>query len=311
MNRIKHFIIILVLVSAPITLVGQGNICDCCSYASLQYQQDYDEVFDPLLIKSEGIKEVMVYTKPKSADSTALTKYREIKFKFDDNGLVFSKVHYNRKGKPHSIYDLKRNKAGKIYQQIFNYVDSLEQKDTFFGQEIIDFKYDKNNRLIKIKERDYKGNVLPDNKAKYTQFDYDNKDRITRVRSHRNYDNEESLSITSYRYLNHSYSATYKSISNGELNTSGEKKYNNNWKEIYDKTYNEALKSLAFEEYFEYDSEDRLTKYKITSGPGSFDECPENSTYVDTYTYNDSGFILRINHTYLENTCEMTFEYRK
>ena len=166
MHKIKNLIIILILVITPIKLIGQENICDCCSYSSLQYQQDYEEIFNPSLIKSKGIREVMVYTKPKtSSDSIENTKYREIKFKFNRNGFVISKTHYNRIGKPHSTYDLKRNKSGKIYQQIFNYIDSLEQKSSFFGQEIIDFKYDSKNRLVKIKERGSKGQILADNQC--------------------------------------------------------------------------------------------------------------------------------------------------
>ena len=195
MNKIKNLIIILILAISPIKLMGQDNICDCCSYSSLQYQQDYEEIFNPSIIKSNGIKEVMVYTGPKkSSDSIEIIKYREIKFKFNRNGRVISKTWYNRMGKPHSTYDLKRNKAGKIYKQIFNYIDSLEQKSSSFGQEIIDFKYDSKNRLVKIKERGSKGQILADNKSMYTTIRYDNKDRVITTENHRNYNDESSLS---------------------------------------------------------------------------------------------------------------------
>lgn len=99
MNKIKNLIIILILVISPIKLIGQEDICDCCSYSSLQYQQDYGEIFDPSLIKSNHIKEVIVYTNPKNPfNSKDANKYREIKFKFNINGLVMSKTLYNRMG---------------------------------------------------------------------------------------------------------------------------------------------------------------------------------------------------------------------
>lgn len=311
MNKLKNLILLFTIVLIPFRLIGQDNICDCCSYSSLQYQQDYEDIFNPSIIKSRGIKEVMVYTKPKtSSDSNEPTKYREIKFKFNKNGLVISKTWYNQMGKPHSKYDLKRNKAGKIYQQVFNYIDSLEQKSSFFGQEIIDFKYDTKKRLIKIKERGPKGQLLADNKSMYTIFKYDNKDRVIRIKRHRNYNNESSISITDYDFSDNTFSATYKTMRDGKLSLTGEKKYNKNWKETIDKTYNETLKSIAFEEYFEYDSNNRLLKYQSISGQGSGSECPDGGNYTDNYKYDDD-LLIAIYHTFRENTCEMTFEYRK
>jgi len=312
MYKIKNLNIILILVITPIKLIGQENICDCCSYSSLQYQQDYEEIFNPSLIKSKGIREVMVYTKPKTSfDSIENTKYREIKFKFNKNGFVIFKTHYNRMGKPHSTYDLKRNKSGKIYQQIFNYIDSLEQKTSFFGQEIIDFKYDSKNRLVKIKERGSKGQILTDNQSMYTILKYDDNDRIISIERHRNYNNESSVSTTTFTFSDNTFSSTYQSKRNGKLSLSGQKTYNKNWKETIDKTFNETLKSIAFEEHFEYDKNDRLIKYESLSGQGSASECPEGGNYIDNYEYDAYGFLTNIHHTFKQNTCGMTFEYRK
>lgn len=312
MNRIKSLFLIMIFVFVKNELIAQDNICDCCSYSSLQYQQDYDEIFIPSIIVSEGIKEVMVYTKPMtSTDSIQLNKYPEIKFKFNKDGLVISKMYYNRIGKPHSVYELKRNRYGEISQQIFNYVDSLEQKNTFFGEEIIDFKYDTRKRLLKIKERDSKGKIVDDNKSMFTKFTYDNKNRIKKVENHRNYEDQSSVSVTNYAFIEDSLYSTFETYRKGKLSASGEKKYNKNWKEIYWRIYNEDLKSMAFELYFEYDNNDRLIKFQSISGTGSSDECPENNTFIDTYKYDNKGFITSINHTFNENTCEMTFQYRK
>jgi hypothetical protein len=312
MCGVKKIFIALLLIIIPINISSQeDNICDCCSYASLQYQQDYDEIFSPSLIKSFRFKEVKVYTESKSAmDSISSNKYREIKFKFNDDGLVVLKTHYNSMGKPHSTYELKRNRYGKVSQQIFNYIDSLEQKASFFSSEIIDYTYDTRRKLIKIKERDYKGNIIPDEKAKYTQLRYDSKDRIVKVVNHRNYNDESSISITEYKYSNDSLSSTFQTIRDGTLSASGEKKYNNNWKEVSSKLYNENLKNDAFQYYYEYDSEGRLIKFQSISGSGSFDECPEDNSFVDIYLYNDNGFLSSIEHEFAGNSCKMTFEYK-
>lgn len=311
MYKIKSLLILINFIFLQNVLFAQNNACDCCSYNSLQYRQDYDKIFDPELIKLNKIREVMVYTKPyDSTNSIETNKYREIKFKFNQNGFVILKTHYNRMGKPHSTYELKRNRYDKIYQKVFNYIDSIEQKETFFGQETIDYKYDTRKRLIKIKERDSKGKVLPDNKTMYTLIRYDNENRIIKTENHRNYHDESSISITNYTFLEDSFSSTYKSIRNGKLSISGEKKYDKNWKETSRRIYNEDLKSMAFELSFEYDKEDRLIKFQSVSGPGSADECPEDNTFIDKYQYNEIGLLTSIHHIFREYTCEMTFEYK-
>lgn len=311
MNNIKSLIII-VIITLSIQLNSQENICDCCSYASLQYRSNYEELFNPSTIVSKGINEVMIYTTPKKpSDLNASTKYREIKFKFNRKGQVISKTRYNRQGKPHSVYDLKRNKAGKIYQRTFNYIDSLEQKSSF-GQEIIDFKYDSKNRLIKIKERDYKGQILADSLSMYTTLDYDDMDRVIRRKSHRywSHSNESFSSITTFNFSNDSLSSTYQTTWNGKLSLSGEKRYNSNWKEIVDKSYNDNSKDIAFEKYFEYDDSNRIISYRSVAGAGSGSECPDGGSFIDKYEYKD-GLPIKILHSYKDNTCEMTFEYSK
>ena len=86
MSNVKIIVLAFLLILIPKTISSQENICDCCSYSSLQYQQDYDEIFNPSLMKSYGFKEVMVKTESKSAlDSIYSNKYREMKFKFNDD----------------------------------------------------------------------------------------------------------------------------------------------------------------------------------------------------------------------------------
>lgn len=314
MNKFINIVLILILINLPVKIFSQENICDCCSYSSLQYQENYEDIFNPAVIKSERIKAVIVYTKPnKSSESSVIDKYREIKFKFNNEGLVISKTWYNRMGKPHSTYDLKRNKFGKIIQKTFNYIDSLERKSTSFGQRITDYEYDNKGRLIKIKIRGTKGQILADEKSDYFTIKYDSLDRVIQRKRHMywSYKNESTTSITEYTYSNNTFSSKYNSFRNGELSLSGETKYNKNWKVTYDKTFNEALKKDAFEEHFEYDSSNRIIKYQSIAGNGAGSECPDDGNYADKYEYDDIGLLINIKHTFDQNICEMTFEYRK
>ena len=309
----KIAIIILVLV-IPSGLRGQDDIdiCACCAYSTLDYFDDYEQIFKADLIKSNKITEVMVYTETRpNTDTIPSLKYREAKFSFNKKGLVESKTNYNRMGKPHSIYTIKRDKAGKVLQRTFNYIDSLEQKELVFGVEIFDFIYDTRGRLHKVKERDYKGRKLPDDRAFYTQFRYDNEDRVVEVLSHRNFNDNPTVSIKTINFHKDSLTATSQTLYDGKLGTSAKVIFNEEGQELYTKIINEAYNTLAFETTFEYDEKGRLIKLQLRSGPRTVDECPENSNFVDTYYYNDNDFLSVIDHEFDGNLCKMTFEYKK
>ena len=85
-------------------------------------------------IKTNKVKLITIYTQGTDEGSNQSTeKYKEMKFKFDQNGQIISRTEYNRNGKPHSVYEFVRNGAGKIVQESFSYLDSLEQKSKTIG----------------------------------------------------------------------------------------------------------------------------------------------------------------------------------
>ncbi len=309
---LKHISLFVILLTTSYNLFAQDSMCACCMYGSFEYQQEYAEQFNPKLIKSKKIKKVLIYTHAQSADDTIESKkYRELKFQFDRNGRVAVKIVYNRKGKPHSSYTYKRNRYGNKYQETFRYIDSLEKVITRSSPKIIDYTYDRKNRLIKIKERDYKGKVIADAKSKFSTIAYDKKHRIIKVISYRNHHEEPSVGITTYTFSDATLSATYQSESNRILNASGIITYTKDWKPTLEKMYNERLKKDSFTIYSEYDTSGRLLKKQVTTRPDYISECPENGNYIDLYTYDENGFLASIRHTYNNITCEMIFEYIK
>ena len=328
MKPIQHILYISLLLFG-INLFAQDNqnMCECCSYGSLQYVEDYETVFPKKLIASKKIKEVIIYTTGhnrikkddlKNANTIVIQKpltseYKELKFKFNDDGLVISRTEYIL-GRPHMKYDFERNNPGLIVKETAYYIDSTEQISTYeLGKDIKDYKYDAKGRLIQKKERDYNGTIVPDAQASFMQFEYDVKNRmVKRIRqiyidfegstTHRN--------ITTYRFDNMNYSASYKMNDDGELFATGKMTYTKDWKILSDKSYNNKLKKNSFDIEYEYMEDGRISLFKITAGEGAGSECPDGGSYTDEYIYNDEGLLDGILHHYNNYTCEMRFVYK-
>jgi hypothetical protein len=304
---INRLILTTLLALGAFCLQGQNNNCECCSYSSLQYRKNYEDILSPSLIKSKEINEVVVFT---HADST----YREMKFKFDQKGQVISRTWYNRKGKPHSIYEYERDGIGKIIRQTFTYLDSLERKSVdFLSPEIIDFTYDQKSRLLKSKERDEKGNKVDDAKANFTSYDYDNKGKIVKeTRQYFYYLNEPETSkyVTHFTYNDNDLKGETKTYENDRLFITSKIVYNKNWKPLREDDYNNLLNEVASMTTYKYDALNRLVACDTKAGNGSGSECPDAGTYSEKYFYNTDGLLGEIIHTYGIVKCTMTFEYR-
>jgi len=295
------------LVLGAFCLQGQVDICECCSYSSLQYRKSYEDIFPPNLIQNKEILEVVVNTQGE-------TKYREMKFKFDKNGYVISRTGYNRMGQPHSIYEYDRDETGRVTKRTFTYLDSLENKLLDFSwPEIIDFTYDKNNRLKKSKERDIYGNIIKDSKTTYTSYKYDNRGRVIKKISYYYFGfniAKPSKYITRFTYKDSEFKGESKTYINGRLFLTSKIDYNKNWKSLKEDDYNNLVNKVSSETNFLYDSLDRLTTYDTKSGDGSSSECPDGGTYTEKYVYGDDGLLYEIIHTYGTVKCTMTFEYK-
>jgi hypothetical protein len=293
--------------------LAQENICECCAHSSLQFREEYETIFFPALIKKKNITEVVVYTQASITENSSLNRYKEITFKFNQRGQIIARTHYNRNGKPHSIHEFERNGTGKIFRETFNYLDSTEQvTNNFSSPEITDYYYDLKNRLIKMKERNTKGIVMPDIMSDYTKYTYDKTSRITKRTIQYYYDNhvpESSSSVTTYTYKDKKLSGESQTIADNKVSLTTKTQYTKQWKPLRETGYNGKGDKVSFQTLYEYNLQGKMTRYETKAFDIS-SECPDNGTYTDVYMYSDEGLLLSITHTYEDKKCEMIFEYR-
>ncbi len=308
----KSFLVVTLILICHLTH-GQSDVCECCAYNSLKSKNDFSSILPSDLIKEAKVQTVTVYTESLDVSSKATIKYREMKFQIDNHGQVISKTEYNRKGKPHSIYEFERNTKGQTIKQTFTYLDSLEQKSTgFSAPEVIDYAYDTHNRLVKSKERDFKGNSVIDEKSNYSKFQYDTKGRLVEETRQYYYEGsglETAIYKTAFTYFGDKFAGESRTYENKKLFLTTKVTYNKSWKPIKEEGYNNLMNRPASTTNYKYDLMGRLVYYDTKAGSGSGSECPDGGTFTETYEYDDKGLLLRITHSFRDNKCVMTFEY--
>jgi hypothetical protein len=313
MNRYKRILLFSFILGARLTN-GQADNCACCAYSSLKFKNDYDGIFAPSIIEKNKLRTLIIYTQViDDSLHRRLDKYREMKFQFSDNGKVVSRTEYNRNGKPHSIYEFERDRAGKIVKESFYYLDSLERKVThgsFSVADITDFSYDSKGQLVKSKKRDLKGNVITDNQTNFSKYEYDDKGRKVKETTQYYYGEngpETSIYITSYSYNNERFESSSQTFENKRLFLKAKATYNNTWKVLTENQFDDQNIMVSQTRHF-YDNLGRPTMLETKAG-NLATECPDGGTYSDTYEYDGSGLLKRIAHRYDNYTCLMTFEY--
>jgi hypothetical protein len=296
---------------------GQYTICDCCS-ASLYYKSEFeDSLFNPLLIKNNRINELTIFTTSqkmiKTGKDTSYSivdkEYKELIYRFNSQGLVEKKIVFNRLGQFHSVYDYSRDAFGRITKVVFHYLDSLGIPDEDFLVEMTDYFYT-GSYLSKTKKRDYKQNVLPDEKASYESYEYDKKGRVTKANYYTYYDwtkPKNFYRVTSYNdSLNRSVTKTFN---NRKLSTTKNTFFNklNNLtvSKFYDKSNN-----LLEEGRYTYDSTNRIIKYIQKSYPGMGTECPDGGNFTNIYSYNSMSLLDTIQHRFKTTQCLLRLEYK-
>lgn len=308
----KSFLVLILVLICYLTH-GQSDVCECCAYNSLKSKNDFTTIFSSDLIQKARVHTINVYTESFDLSSKATAKYREMKFNVDNQGQVISKTEYDRKGKPHSIYEFERNSSGQTIKQTFNYLDSLEQKSTGFSTpEIIDYSYDTQNRLVKSKERDLKGNSVLDEKSNYSKFQYDAKGRMIEETRQYYYEGsglETAIYKTTFNYLGDKLTGESKTYENKKLFLTTKVTYNKFWKPIKEEQYNNLMNRPAATTNYKYDLMGRLVYYNTKAGSGSGSECPDGGTFLETYEYDNKGLLSRITHSFGGNKCVMTIEY--
>lgn len=312
MNPIRLALSLLLLLSFGYSTYAQHNTCECCSYSSLQFRDEYETIFPRLVIKKKGITEVIVYTSPSNSGEESHARYREIKFKFDQKGQVIARVHFNRNGQPHSIYQFERNGSGKIFRQTFNYLDSTEQISTKHGApEITDYFYNLKDRLIKIKKRNANGLVMPDIMSDFTKYEYDKIGRVTKKTIQYYFQGKStgtSSQVITYAYKDKNLSGQSQTITDSKLALTTKTQYNKGWKPVNETSYSNKSDSISFQTTYEYNPIGKLTRYE-TKASSIASECPDKGTYTDMYSYNGDGLLTNISHVYEDKKCEMVFEY--
>jgi hypothetical protein len=309
---------LLFLIFSGSTAVAQKEICACASYSSLQFQTDYEDIFPHELIKSKNIKQAIIYTTGHSSNSPnnqLFSKYTELKFNFDNEGYVASRISYYL-GSANHIDEFERNLAGRVTKQTFTYLDSLEQKINGFPVNVIDFTYDKNGRLILRKNRDSKGNILDNAKASYTQYEYDTNDKLISETTQFYYEYSiayNSRDITRYTYANDNRLRIAKTTggSYGKSVLIDSVIYNKENKLSSDKTYYSGSALSTFEKTYTYGREGKLITFSMKTAQQGGSECPGGGNYTDHYFYTSDGFVERITNSFGIYTCEMKFEYLK
>ena len=308
MNKITYIILILIL---QFQIVLSQDKCECCTYNSIDNKDLFQEFFSPDSIRVHGIQEAIIYTTEKY-DNIA-NNYLQTKFTFNKQGFVVYRKWYNRGGKPHSLYKYNRNENNQITKITFSYLDSNEVISDFMPPEITDYYYGANNQLIKIKERDYLGNIKDDSISHYTLFEYDKNDKISRVLRH-NYwegskDSKHSYFDERISFLTDFYSKS-ETYNDNKLWLKTETKYNEFGRKIFEEDFNVMLNSLAFTSNYLYDDNHKLILYKVQSGNGAGTECEDGGNFQETYSYNALGLLEKILHQYDNVNCVMKIEYK-
>jgi uncharacterized Zn ribbon protein len=320
MKKLQFILSTLFLLTfvGKISLFAQDDVCVCCSYSSLQYATDYENIFPHEIIKSKKIKQVIVYTAGHpSADSTKklFPQYIEMKFKFNSNGYVTSRIHYYL-GRPNHEYEFERNALGQITKQTFCYVDSLERKVPLpILTQITDFTYDKNHRLIEQKNRNNKGEIVPENKATYSIYEYDANGNLIKETNQLYFESlsksTTDKSTTTYTYSNDSLTCVTKVNEKKILAPSMTDTitYDKNGKMLSDKKYFTKQTEVVFDNKYTYDDHGKLMLFEIKTGSLGGSECPDKGTFTDHYFYRADGLVEKIVNSYGVYSCAMEFEY--
>jgi hypothetical protein len=313
MIKIFYSVVLLFLVN---TGCAQNVICVCCTYSSLEYEEDFERIFNPLVIKSNEIKELTVYTtsmqttgKPGDTAFNIVDKeYKEMMFTFDTAGNVVAKIFFNRLGQFHSVHDFTRDRNNRVLTKTYHGLDSTGKKreEDFFVKKWI-YKYS-NGKLRQIKKLDDKLTEQPDNTSTYEMFEYDSKGRTVKETTQRYYSGSApSINHTAVKYDDNKHTSSAITKRKSKPVFASEIQYNTGNKPLHVKFYNGISKKPEGEHIFVYKENGQLLKFK-SLGMGS--ECPEGGNLTDEYTYSALNLISNIRHQYKNIICDLRFVYR-
>ncbi|MCG6190077.1 hypothetical protein [Maribellus maritimus] len=301
--RTLRYILTLVLITNILILNGQDK-CECCTYYSIENEDLYEYFFNSDFIKANLIKQAIVYTTETNEQNSF--RFQHAKFLFDSNGNISARYDYNQNGKPHMIKEYFRDDSGMIIKTSKSYLKEDESKTNSWSPTIIDYFYNQAGLLIKIKERDNKGNVISDSLSEYTTYNYDSKGRMIKEYRYANYSGSIYIYEQDIDYPSDKESiGITKNNGNDWLKTSS--RFDSKARLIQQTDYDFPDNEIVWDKEYIF-LNDRLTEQISKRGNG-FTECPDNDEFTEDYFYNYFGLLEKINHKFDRVTCEMIIEY--
>jgi hypothetical protein len=312
----KRAIIFLNLLTPFLPCFGQSTLCDCCTYESLQWTENFEKWFPPAGIIKDKIKSVTIYTTSRqsglSNDTTLKIvdpEYREMILNFNEKGYVIERIYFNRLGKFHSINEFQRDSYNRIITKTFFYLDeSTGVKDETFLPKKWIYSYN-DSLLIKKKQLGNKFIELPDKKSEYFTYDYDPKARLVSTthftyyddhspyifKSKTTYDDAENTKITITRHK-------------GKVLTKEKTTYYSDKNSDFTVLFNGKGKKIG-DRFYDYNNMGMLTGLE-TINLGMFTECLDGGNLIEFYSYSDSNLLTRIEHIYKNTFCTLRFEFQ-
>lgn len=310
----KGLFFLIILFMSFLKGYGQYTLCDCCTYESLFWTDNFEKWFPAESIKKNNFHELTIYVTSKqtakakndSSIKTIDTEYRQMIFKFDNNGFVSERIFFTGFGQYNSTNEFIRNGKNKIVAKTFFYLDSTGTKmENFIPQKWI-YDYDNNGNLIRLKELGDKFIELPDSQSNHFTYRYDEFGRVI-----------QSVSYTYYKWTD-PYSIVTNTIYSKKLGKSIST-YEGNLTYSEKTTYNAGQNPIKIVKYYEgkkigtrtyvYDSEKHLIKLKTTSVKGHT-ECLDGGNLIEVYSYNNSNLLTAIKHSYRNTVCNLRFDFK-
>lgn len=300
--------------------LAQNRTCECAPLFSSLPAADFESFFDPSLIKSKRITEVKIYitsgqksNKNKNDTSVRVTGQKFIKelFTFNRDGYAFhSRTFYL--GIQNHYYSFNRDAKNNIIQYVSQSFDSTGKISADSKPDITDYTLDGYGNIVKRKNRDFNGTILPDEKSEYTITEYNNQGWKKTETTHYYLEGQtppHHFIITHFTYTNKGNTETAKTYDEKKLSLTTTTNYNDMGAPLTISSFNYFMNKPAYKKVFKYDSLGRLIKYVQSSG-GDGSECPNKGNFSNEFTYNSEGLLVEQRHTFANTLCILQFEYK-
>jgi hypothetical protein len=310
----------LLFIACSFSTLAQQRICACAPSFSPLAAADFESFFDPSVIKSKRITEVIIHITPgqknnkTKADTTVKgtsQKYIQELFRFNRDGYAVQKRTFNPDKQDH-FFSFNRDSKNNIVQSVSQFFDSTGRISAETSPEITDYTLDEYGDIVKRKKRGVNGNILPDEKSEYTITEYNSAGFKTKETTHFYWDWREPpdyFNITYFTYANKGKTETARTYDNKKLYLTTTTNYDDAGAPLTVSSFNYFINKTAYKKVFKYDSLGRLIKYVQSSG-GGVSECKDRGNFSNEFKYNSDGLLIEQRHTFANTLCVLQFEYK-